>query len=255
MVSKSASMNIELDIARVSDIKPHEMLDVERAKTLKKRIFRDGFLDQPLVVDTDLGMILDGTHRHYILSKAGIPYVPVVKVSYRDDDIRIGCWYRVYRELDMSNVKNAIVDAGEKGNDGHNKKLYIFRDGTIEDITLKRDVEVPDVIHSLDISNRERLVKYVERPGYMDGYIIVGYDPPSKNYVVKWFRSGRLFPVKYTRHLVPIRVVNLKMPLKYLGDLKTAYNYIDHIILTPYRVKIYMEEGYEERYFIARRKY
>lgn len=255
MVLKSTSMNIELDIMKVSDIYPHEMFDLHRAESLKKRIFRDGFLDQPLVVDPELGMILDGTHRHFIFSKAGIPLLPVVKVSYKNSNIRIGCWYRVYRELDISCIKDVVIDDAEYTGNNYDKKLYIFRDEDVKNFILKSDADVPDVIHTLDINNRESLVEYIDRPEYKNGYVIVGYDPPSKNYVIKRFKDGKLFPVKYTRHLLPVRVVNLKMPLKYLFDIKDAYNYIDNLILTPYRVKIYMENGYEERYFTARRKH
>ena len=255
MVSKSASMNIELDVVKVSEINPHERFDINRAEILKKRIFRDGFIDEPLIVDKELGMILDGTHRHYILSRAGIRYIPIIKVSYRDDDIKIGCWYRVYKDLDINVIRDIIIDhEGDLGKqDG--RRIILYRGEAIQTLLLKDRVEVPDVIHHLDVINRDRLVKYIEKPINMNDHVIMGYDPPSKEYVIKRFRKKRLFPVKYTRHLVPIRVVNLRMPLKYLEDAKSAYNYIDHIILTPYRVKIYMEEGYEERYFIARRKY
>ncbi len=255
MVSKSTSMNIELDIIKISQIEPHERYDVDRMERLRSRIFIDGFLDQPLIVDERLGMILDGTHRYHILLNAGIPYVPVIKVSYKNDDIRIGCWYRVYKDLDIRVIENNIVSIGVDPANGYRDRLYIFRDGYIENIVLKDGVETPDALNLLDDYNREKLVKYIDKPRYLDEYVVVGYDPPTKNYIVKRFMEKRLFPVKYTRHLVPIRVLNLRMPLKYLQDIKAAYNYIDHIILTPYKVKVYMEEGYEERYFIAKRRY
>lgn len=254
MASKHALMNIEFDIARVSDISPHERIDVDRAEILKKRILKDGYIDQPLIIENKTGMILDGTHRHYIFLNAGIPLIPVLKVSYMSDKIKIGCWYRVYKNFNDKSLNNVVSNDEGYLNEYSNKdKIYLYKDGSIKEFIPVKNLEVPEAINYIDVLNREGFICYAEKPRDPYRYITIGYDPPPKEYVTKRFNEGRLFPVKYTRHLLPVRIVNLKMPLRYLYDARKAYSCINHIILTPYKVKIYIEERHEERYFIAER--
>lgn len=255
MASKNTLMNIELDIARVTDISPHERVDVERAGILKKRIFKDGYIDQPLIIEDKTSMILDGTHRHYIFLNSGIPLVPVLRVSYENNKIKIGCWYRIYKNFNDKSLNHIVSNDEKHINEDSNKgRIYLYKDGSIRKFIPIEDLEVPEAIYHLEILNREGFMCYSEKPYNPYRYISIGYDPPTKEYVVKRFNEGRLFPVKYTRHLLPARIVNLKMPLKHLYDHRKAYSYINNIILTPYKVKIYMEDGYEERYFIAERR-
>ncbi len=228
MDKKPALKNYVVEFVKIKDVAPHENVDKLRAEKLACEIMSVGILRHPILVETRTNMILDGTHRHYIFKKIGIKYIPAIKVTYNDPRIVVGAWYRVYRKIRIDGIEkygeikmdDVIINDTLKNMDQSNS-IHILNNRKNVRINLFKEIEIPDVIHYLDNLNKKYLIGYVPNVDVNPGnnYLIV-YKPPSKNYIVKRFKEGQLFPVKYTRHIIPIKLPTVNIPLKSLSKHK-----------------------------------
>jgi len=58
-------------------LKPHERIIKKHVKKLGHQIAKDGFINDPVIVDKGTMIILDGHHRYKILQLLGMSFVPV----------------------------------------------------------------------------------------------------------------------------------------------------------------------------------
>lgn len=63
-------------LLKLEKLKPHEQIQLGHFKELKKEILSDGFLKEPIIVDINTMVVLDGHHRFNILKKLGYKFVP-----------------------------------------------------------------------------------------------------------------------------------------------------------------------------------
>lgn len=83
-----------LDVAMlpVESLSPHEEVDPARLEELAGQIRDDGFVREPIVVDAEHRIILDGHHRYAALKKLGLKRVPAYVVDYASDAVRVTLW-------------------------------------------------------------------------------------------------------------------------------------------------------------------
>ncbi len=73
-------------------LKPHEEFLPELLEETRKAIEADGFVREPILVEREHYVILDGHHRYGALLELGIRWVPVYLVDYADDGVRVETW-------------------------------------------------------------------------------------------------------------------------------------------------------------------
>lgn len=76
----------------VDALAPHEEVDPERLDELAAQIREDGFIKEPIVVDAEHRIILDGHHRYAALKKLGCRRVPAYVVDYDSDAVEVTLW-------------------------------------------------------------------------------------------------------------------------------------------------------------------
>ncbi len=75
---------IELD-----KLKKHEAVNQNRVTKLKQQMLFDGYIKNPVIVEKEHLIILDGHHRVQALLELGAKYVPVQLVNYDSDQVRV----------------------------------------------------------------------------------------------------------------------------------------------------------------------
>ena len=70
-------MHSQISVIKNSQLKPHEHIQKRYLKKLLAQIKRDGFIDNPIIVDKNTMVILDGHHRFNVLRLLGFQSSPV----------------------------------------------------------------------------------------------------------------------------------------------------------------------------------
>lgn len=103
-------MNKEIKIIENHRLKQHEEVENDHLLTLLEQIRRDGFIDVPLVVDKNTGVILDGHHRFNVIKQLGFSHSPCLLVDYQSPEIEVTAW----REGQKVS-KSKVLEAGMSG--------------------------------------------------------------------------------------------------------------------------------------------
>jgi ParB-like chromosome segregation protein Spo0J len=70
-------MKIKFEIIKNSSLREHEMVSRVHLKELIKEIARDGYISDPIIVDKNTKIILDGHHRFNAIKFLGLALAPV----------------------------------------------------------------------------------------------------------------------------------------------------------------------------------
>jgi len=105
-------MKRNITLIKINKLKSHEAIEPKRLSKLVKRIKRDGYLRNPIVVDRKSLVILDGHHRLYALKVLGCKKVPVYLIDYKSNNVRV---YLRRKELIMNLIKKAVITKGKEG--------------------------------------------------------------------------------------------------------------------------------------------
>jgi len=202
-------------LTRISELKEHEQIDPFHLEELKSELVRDGYQRDPITVDANYKVILDGHHRVKILRTLGCSRVAAHYVDYLNDaNIRVKAWYPVVMDSESNLVKllresGINLDTEARGNSGH----LVFRDRVI---TVKSDRKrIMGVLVGkvrMDYVPFEAFARKLVETGRASCAII--FNPISKEDVVEAALSGDPFPPKTTRHIFATRPRNWFIPLR-----------------------------------------
>jgi len=178
-------------------------------------LVRDGYQRDPIIVDAEYKVILDGHHRVKILKALGCSRVAAHYVDYLSDaNVRVKAWYPVVMDSERSLLKllqesGINLDAEARSNSGHliphNRVLTVKSDRRRIMSALVGKVR-------MDYMPSEAFAKKLVETGRASCAII--FNPISKEDVVKAALSRDPFPPKTTRHIFATRPRNWFIPLK-----------------------------------------
>jgi hypothetical protein len=103
-------MKIVIELVENSSIKQHEMIREDHLKELIREIEKDGFINNPIIVDKKTRVILDGHHRFNAIKFLGLALSPVYLCDYKSEDIKIGSWRKGEKV-----TKEMVIEAGLSG--------------------------------------------------------------------------------------------------------------------------------------------
>lgn len=99
-------------IVSLKKLKEHEEIIPERFEKLKNEILSNGLLKEPIIVDKNTNIILDGHHRFNILRSLGYSKIAVQYVDYNDPKIIVDSWDGSEKQTKESVIEK--VNKGEK---------------------------------------------------------------------------------------------------------------------------------------------
>ncbi|MFN4133807.1 MAG: ParB N-terminal domain-containing protein, partial [Candidatus Hadarchaeales archaeon] len=92
---KACDIEIDLEILDVEEMFIHEEIIPEILASLVSDIKTTGSFRDPVILDSETKVVLDGMHRVAAAKKLGLKAIPACLVDYSHPKIKIGCWYRV----------------------------------------------------------------------------------------------------------------------------------------------------------------
>jgi hypothetical protein len=237
---------LELNITalNIDDLHLHEQVIPAFLNKLEQSIKDSGYIRDPVIVDLESLVVLDGTHRVTALKKIGCKWVPACLVNYKNPAITVGSWYRTLngvegiegilkkitkmgfdtkevREIDVTKIGISPVIAAIKSW----KESFIvcspFGD-LLEAFDIIRRIEEQIRLSALNIeyeTESDALRKLQTRS--VDMVFLI--PKVQKDLIVRNALFGRVFPHKTTRQIVPARILHLNIPLILLKDSKRSH--------------------------------
>lgn len=220
-----------LRIKHVNTLLPHERTITSYVESLSEQIKHDGILKDPVIVEQDTNVILDGAHRVEALKRNGIEYVACYTIPYSSQAVMLDRWARVIhlepmlaKDFVLSLNLNKQVSIEEAYQMAESRNVVIFFEG-------KSFVkEFKDILEAYSfIGNIEQMCSFMKRKvSYIDeseidlelerkNPVILG-PKLRKIDVIQAAKNKKLFPPKTTRHIIDPRPVKIKLPLERLVD-------------------------------------
>jgi len=84
--------NYQIKNIEIKLLKPHEEICPVHLRNLQNEIKKDGCVRDPIIVDKNTMVILDGHHRWNLLLSLGAEFCPCCLVDYQSDEIGVACW-------------------------------------------------------------------------------------------------------------------------------------------------------------------
>ena len=204
-----------IDISRLRD---HEEVDPFHFKELMKKMIEDGFQRDPIIVDKESGVVLDGHHRRNILKTLGYSKIASYQVQYVEDDkIRVKTWYPIVidskRRL-IQTIENHGIEL-TPNTKNNSKNLLALKGRTFQLAASRREVmnALLGKIKFQYVSTKNIALRLVEEGRAAGAFL---FEPVTKEDVLKVALSNDPFPPKTTRHIIPSRPKNWFIPLKEL---------------------------------------
>ncbi len=232
---KNAKIPIIIAMKRLESLKPHEETIEEELQSLSRSISHDRVLRHPLLADSKTGVVLDGNHRLVALRQLNYQLAPVALVDYKNPDIEIDRWYRLIRSAKLDDLRAGLQTLGLRMKyEEPSVARELLEDrkvaATIEDQDRSIVFNSRSQSDSLDclrtsssietfLRQRGLKVSYVDkRPDSIPaGTLILSTIRLQKKEVAAVASSGRLYPPKSTRHLVPSRPLGTRVPIEWLA--------------------------------------
>lgn len=221
------NLGIEVALARLDSLRPHEESIEDRALYVKNSIIRTRVLRKPLLVDKRTNVILDGAHRHRALRELGITIAPVIYVDYLlEEEIRVSRWVRIYVLRDSDKILlRRILDHVQSYScdviDRSSRNLVSI------ELVARRALEAYRVIQEIErdkeiISSIKEIIFRTNLRRRPLGEKIIAIIPPTlrKEEVIEAALSEDLLPPKSTRHITILKKIQIPISIKTLAKLE-----------------------------------
>ena len=200
---------------------------------LMEEIERAGILKSPVIVGRESLVVLDGMHRVEALRNLGCRFICVCLVDYTSPGIRVDRWCRGGSSpIAIEDFFSRFGDLGEiaraEGSSGGGASLLLMLEegyyemaahgeGIVSAFTTVTSIEswLRKKGHAIRYETERDAAKMLERREV--GFVLC---PPAieKRHVLETIKSGRVFPPKATRHIIPARPFGVDVPLELLRD-------------------------------------
>jgi hypothetical protein len=222
-----------LKIIPTDQLLQHEQTLPQNIGYLKETMLNIGRLVDPLIIDKEHKIVLDGNHRLHVLRDISAQNVAVQVVDYFDPGIKIGGWHPMSKdfkpEMFEDHPENVDFEHGMaeldamKGcflmvrNDENGKKKCKLFDSCSHE--LRQVVEQQNALLSNFSGMKIEYVEDFRADEFLSrGYTVLYRRMFRKEDVVKEALAKNPLPPKSTRHIIPNRIIRLNLPLGMLSE-------------------------------------
>jgi hypothetical protein len=228
--SSKELLSYSLELLKISEVRPHEEVKTRNLSEIMNSIKQVGLQLDPVIVDEKTSVALDGMHRIRAIQELQLKRIMVARVDYSDPRIGLERWLRAIRYPSVSKVEELkvalklkrvesmqaamkMVDSGESS-----VALITEKMGLVSSIRAK-GIERFSLIREFDrrVTEFETINNFEMQNKVESGYAVLYVPEPTKEEVVESGLTGRLFPPKSTKHIIPLRPVNVRCPIELLN--------------------------------------
>ena len=225
-------------MVEVDELKPHEEIIPSIVRQLADEVMREEKLRDPLIVDREYHIILDGMHRFNSLKQLRCRFVPCCLVNYDSPLIKVGSWFRLFKVENEEAISEELLrEAKVNYSKQHvDPKNLNYTGQTVIMTRLGYEFLLPE---PMDLIQRSRTavvlekamvrkgppVKYLseivamqELKNSSDSNLVISLPIFTKQQIRDFGLTGRLLPHKVTRHVIPSRPLEIDVPLQMLTD-------------------------------------
>lgn len=232
-----------LDILRVAELRQHEERIPANLLKLKEAMLNIGQLVDPIIVDKEHKIILDGNHRVKVLEMVKVPNAVCQMVDYKDPTIKIGGWFPTSETLSKEVFKGKDIRLESVGNEEGRRALnskkaafmlvckegnFLVSPGTYDIDSMVEEQQ--RVLTELG-NNFDYIADDVIQDQLNKGRGALFRKNYTKEEVIERAIKGKPFPPKSTRHSIPNRIIRLNMRLGWLHqDKEEAWKYLRNLL-------------------------
>ena len=228
---------VEVDLRPIGSVLPHEETITDLSSRLSDQIRADGFQRDPIIVDRENHVVLDGMHRLRALKELGARHILCHLVDYSSPEIRLERWARslkgVKRESLAEILKESRIDRRVSLKeaielvDGRSTPVAVLTSGScfVASSSFRSLAETFELVRGLDEASRAMGLRedfieeeIIETAIPNPGSVVILTPRVEKKEVIAAAKSGRLFPHKSTMHVIGIRAVGVNYPLSELQE-------------------------------------
>jgi hypothetical protein len=270
---------LKISIEEVGRLHIHEEIIPDVVDKLVAKIEADGIFTNPIMVDEKSLVVLDGMHRVAAVQKMGYRFMPVCLIDYGNSNVVLSSWHRLLSESASLNDVPAVVEKlGLTAEQTTWDTAYSCVENRMAEtaIFLKEECFAIHGAHS-NAKETYDLIKMIENRFRSQGCSIT-YDTAdgakqqvysgkasaglmtptlSKEEVVQVALSGKVFPQKVTRHIVPARPMRVDVPNEWLTgriSLEDANNRLVELLSSKKIQRLaggqVLDRRYEEELYI-----
>jgi hypothetical protein len=240
------TLTLNLEILPVESLFMHEEIIPRSVKKLIFEFKNLASLQNPVIVDEN-HVVLDGNHRAYVFKTLKFRFIPVCKIDYLDENTKLRCWFRRLGNVQHANVivkafqslgcrvepvsgKEALsetmaansLSCGVQQNNEF--ACIVFPENTQGDPVAAYSMmqRVQDILTAQGISltyvpcNSVRKDKFGDKLGTDEA--VVWTPRITKSMVVDCAMQEKVFAPKTTRHVIPVRPLNVNVPGHWLKE-------------------------------------
>jgi hypothetical protein len=234
-VIRHEKLELRIFLSAAKSLLLHEETIPDRVSELKGSILRDGVVKDPLVIDADSCVVLDGMHRVATLRDLNCSCVPVCAVDYANPSIKVGTWFRtVSGQVTPTQFKAGIASfsitmerlSADITSMAEDPSLaIIFQKG--ESFRLaSSDLAFAEILRVTEQCARELHLRVgfetehdaIQRLLNGTADAIMTLPRISKAAIREAGLTGHLLPHKVTRHIIPARPLGVNIALNTLVD-------------------------------------
>ena len=238
-IPREGGMCLDLAFIGIDRLFLHEETIPQLLDALTKEIEKEGVLEDPVIVDRETLVVLDGMHRVKALRRLGCKLTPVCLVDYNSPEIMVERWCRTVKDSERLEaliqhvktrglkIKATPIDEA-KGLLEAKKAVGLLETREGDCVILSEG--------NMDVLSSFRAISEVEEELSAKGFK-VGYEteqdaekklgrrevdgvilPPKieKREVIEAAMRGEVFVPKATRHIIPARPLGVDVPLPLL---------------------------------------
>jgi hypothetical protein len=237
-IVRHEKLDLHIYLSSMNNLLLHEETIPDRVAELKREFLRDEVVKDPVVVDSDSYVVLDGMHRVVALRELECTCVPVCAVNYLSQSIKVGAWYRsIPSTSSPDRVKLALLASGIRFEGFPFDFSNIIENPALAMLFANReclrlvsdDVRVFETLKVAEQCLRQLglTVKFETENDALQNLLnkkteaIMTLPKIDKATVRRAGLTGQLLPHKVTRHVIPARPLGVNVTLKILTDRNT----------------------------------
>ena len=111
-IIKHEKLDLRIYLSSLEKLLSHEETIPDEVATLKREFLRDQVVRNPIFIDANTYVVLDGMHRVAAMKELNCICVPVCAVDYRNPSIKVDTWYRtMYGESSPDQIKSKLSES------------------------------------------------------------------------------------------------------------------------------------------------